>query len=272
MFAVVNASLCPLQAEPRPDCTLADEALFGMVVEVLEETTPDYWKVRTHYRYEGYAPVSCLETDPRQVEAWRAGAKRVVLHKNICDVLAEPKVQSWPLASVPLGGLLIPMEREEEGWQAVLLPDGRKGYTRSSFLDVYYEQPIELPEEALRRRLVETARLYARTHYRWGGKSPLGIDCSGLVSMAYLLNGIVIYRDAHIKPDFAIHRIEREKMGPGDLLFFPGHVAMYMGDGCYLHSTGRAGSDGYEINSLDPESPIYREDLARSITEIASYF
>ena len=33
------------------------------------------------------------------------------------------------------------------------------------------------------------------THYRWGGKTPLGIDCSGLVSMSYLLNGIAIYRE-----------------------------------------------------------------------------
>ena len=63
MKAVVNSSICPLMSEPRYDCELADEALFGMVVEVLEKTTEDYWLVRTHYRYEGYAPVACLLTD-----------------------------------------------------------------------------------------------------------------------------------------------------------------------------------------------------------------
>ena len=60
MKAVVQAPICPLMSQPRPDCELADEALFGMVVEVLEQTTSGYWKVRTHYRYEGYAPVTCL--------------------------------------------------------------------------------------------------------------------------------------------------------------------------------------------------------------------
>ena len=48
MKAVVQAPICPLMSQPRPDCELADEALFGMVVEVLEQTTSGYWKVRTH--------------------------------------------------------------------------------------------------------------------------------------------------------------------------------------------------------------------------------
>ena len=40
----------------------------------------------------------------------------------------------------------------------------------------------------------------------------------------------------------------------GDLLYFPGHIAMYIGDGKYIHSTGKAGSGGVVINSLNPVS------------------
>ena len=272
MRAIVNTPICPLMSQPRPDCELADEALFGMVVEVLERTCPDYWRVRTRYRYEGYAPVSCLLAGETNVTLWQGRLRRVILHKNTCDILAQPKVQSWPLVSLPRGALVSPVGEPEEGWQKVALPDGQEGYTRSSFLDIYYENPIDLPETALRQRLVETASLYIGTHYRWGGKSPLGIDCSGLVSMAYLLNGILIYRDADIRPGFSSREISRDRLGAGDLLFFPGHVAMYMGGEKYLHSTGRAGSDGVVINSLDPGAPDYREDLAKSITAIGSYF
>ena len=71
-------------------------------------------------------------------------------------------------------------------------------------------------------------RSYLGAQYRWGGKTPLGIDCSGIVSMAYLLNGVTIYRAAAIKSGFALHEISLEAAKPGDLLFFPGHVAMYL--------------------------------------------
>lgn len=269
-FAVVKEAVCPLRAQPRHESERVDEALCGMVVEVLEKTTGDYYRVRTHYRYEGYAPAACLCTDT--AEEWKALPKRVVLHKNTCDIQAGPKVQSWEVRTLTRGAVLAVLGEPENDWQRVRLPDGREGYTRSSFLDEYYENPIALPEEALRRRLAETARLYLGTHYRWGGKSPLGIDCSGLVSTAYLLNGIIIHRDAAMKEGFPIHPIPREALKMGDLMFFPGHVAMYLENGTYLHSTGRAGSDGVVFNSLDPVSPLYRRDLDQGMTAAGSYF
>jgi hypothetical protein len=251
-----------------------------MVVEVLEETTPDFWRVRTHYRYEGYAPVSCLVIGDQAVEEWAALPKKVVLHKNCCDVQASPKVQAWALTSLPMGAVVAvtegpetdPESRKPTGWQAVSLPDGQKGYVRSSYLDAYYDAPLDLPEAELRQRLCDTAKLYARTHYRWGGKSPAGIDCSGLVSMAYLLNGILIYRDAKLVEGFPIHPIDPKDMKPADLLFFPGHVAMYLGEQKYIHSTGKAGSDGVVINSLDPAAPDYRPDLPEKLTGAGSWF
>ena len=270
----------PLMSQPRRDCELADEALFGMVVEVLEETTPEYWRVRTHYRYEGYAPVNCLLTGDQAVQQWTALPKKVVLHKNTCDVMADPKVQSWPIVTLTMGAVVAvtaapetdPEKGEPTGWQRVSLPGGQEGYVRTSWLDTCYDSPIDLPEDRLRQRLCDTAKLFARAHYRWGGKTPLGVDCSGLVSMSYLLNGIMIWRDASIREGFPIHAIEREALKPADLMFFPGHVAMYLGDQRYIHSTGKAGSDGVVINSLNPAAPDYREDLPEKITGLGSYF
>ena len=271
MKAIVNAPICPLMSRPRPDCEKADEALYGMVVEVLEETTPDFWKVRTHYRYEGYAPVKNLLTDPARVRAWEGLAPcHTPWSKNFIDVMAEPKYRSWPLITLPRGAL-ISCGGHEDGWTTVTLADGRTGYTRSSWVAVE-EFTSGLTEDERRQRLCDTAKLYAGTHYRWGGKSPAGIDCSGLVSMSYLLNGIIIYRDAKIMEGFPIREIPREQMKPADLRLFPGHVALYLGKGMYIHSTGKAGADGVTLNSLDPTHPDYREDLAQKLTAVGTYF
>lgn len=280
MKAVVSSPICPLMTQPRSDCERADEALFGMVLEVLEQTTPGYWRVRTHYRYEGYAPTQALVLSDQSAQEWAALPKKVVLHKNFCDVLAAPKYQSWPLVTLPLGSVVAvtqPPELDPEtgkpnGWQAVSLPDGSEGYVRSAWLDAYHDAPLRLPERELRARICDTARLYWRTPYRWGGKTPLGIDCSGLTSMSYLLSGILIYRDARLMDGFPIRPIRREEIKSADLLYFPGHIALYLGEGKYIHSTGKAGSDGVCINSLTPGDPAYREDLDKSMIAAGTYF
>jgi len=129
-----------------------------------------------------------------------------------------------------------------------------------------------LGETQIRRELIRTAYSYLGTQYRWGGKSPLGIDCSGLTFMSYYLNGIIIYRDAAIKEGFAIREINIKDIGIGDLIYFPGHIAMYLGGGKYIHSTARKGSDGVVINSLIKGEEDYREDLAASIKAVGSIF
>lgn len=166
---------------------------------------------------------------------------------------------------------------EKNGYVCVRLYDGRAGYIKKSYLEPY-AAPLDekeigrLDEDSFRERLVQTAKSYLGTQYRWGGKTPLGIDCSGLTSMAYMLNGVYIYRDARLVPGFAVKEIPYECMKKGDLIYFPGHIAMYTGDGEYIHSTAREGSDGVVINSLDRRSARYREDLAQSICAVGSIF
>lgn len=270
MKAIVNTQVCHLHSRPTRESSLADEVLYGMTVELLEETAPGWYRVRTHYRYEGFAAAEDLLTEG--AEAWEQAKKIMVLHKNQCDVLSEPRVQGYPLQTIPRGGLVIPLEAAKEGWQKVKLANGRVGFVPAAIPVPQPLEPVSRDEDVLRRRLVEAALSYSGTHYRWGGKSPQGIDCSGLCSMAYMLCGILIFRDADIREGFPIRQIPLEQMKHGDLIFFPGHVAMYIGDDRYCHSTAKAGSNGFAVNSLNPAHPDYREDLHKTITKIGSYF
>ena len=174
-------------------------------------------------------------------------------------------------------------ESEREGWARVELADSRVGYMRNQFLsEKKFSQAgawldglpqAEIADEnAFRRAVAETAKTYLGVQYRWGGKTTAGIDCSGLVSASYMLNGILIYRDAKIMEGFPLKEIKKEDMKMGDLLFFPGHVAMYLGDGLYIHSTGKIGSGGVVFNSLNPDSPIYRQDLVDCMKAVGSIF
>lgn len=272
MKAIINAGICTMHAVPCHESTVEDEVFYGTVVDILETVAEGWYRIRTPYRYEGIVAEEDLILDPALVSSWESSPKLVVRNKNNCDVLAEPKVQGWHMKHLTRGGVVSPLGEANGSFRKVRLADGREGYMQASILDTYYEEPMSSDEQTMRQALVDTAQLYVGTQYRWGGKSPLGIDCSGLCSAAYLLCGVKIYRDAKIVEGFPIHEIPMENMKPGDLLFFPGHVAMYLGQGRYIHSTGKVGDDGVVYNSLDPSAPDYREDLHKKLSQVGSIF
>lgn len=270
--AIVNTSVCAMYSTPGRENTVIDEVLYGMVVEILDQPVPGWYRIRTHYRYEGIVSADDLIVEEESTAIWEALPKKVILNKNCCDVLSVPKVQGWHLMQLTRGCRVALLGEPEEGWQKIRLADGRSGYVPSGILGTLYSAPVSNDEAQLRKALVDMAMLYQGTHYRWGGKSPMGIDCSGLCSMAYMLCGILIYRDANIVDGFPIHQISLDAVKPGDLLFFPGHVAMYIGDGRYCHCTAKSGVNGFTVNSLNPDDPDYRADLREKITQVGSYF
>ena len=270
--AIVTKGIAPLMKSPRLGSERVDEVLYGMVVEVIGEEIDGCYEVNTDYSYRGFIQESNLCFGEVHINGSKGIKKKVVLN-NFVDFLYRPRYNSMINLTVPKGAIVTVIgEPDENGFIRVsLCSDGEDVYVKEAHLREYRTKPVE-NEDKFREELVFTALSYLGTQYRWGGKSPLGIDCSGLVSMAYMINGVNIYRDAKIMEGFPIKEIPYEDLKKGDLLYFPGHVAMYIGDGLYVHSTGKSGYDGVVINSLDSNDVNYRKDLAESLYAVGSIF
>lgn len=81
------------------------------------------------------------------------------------------------------------------------------------------------------------AMRYIGVPYRWGGASPSGFDCSGLVMYAYAQSGVSLPHSSYAQWGAGPH-VSRDQLQPGDLVFFDGggHVGIYLGGGSYVHA------------------------------------
>lgn len=270
MKAIVTAMIASLHAMPTSTSEIVDEVLYGMTVERIREVNEGWVYVQTAYRYEGYCQKADLLVDEVLVSKWESEAQHTI-RQSFADVLQQPRIQSSKLVTLVSGSSICVVSEEnlQEEWTAVQLVTGQRGYVRTKWLQAKMTER-SVSEQQFRENVVATALSYLGAPYRWGGKSPLGIDCSGLCSMAYLLNGVTIYRDAKIVEGFPIVKIARDQMQKGDLIYFPGHIALYMGDQLYVHSS--IGGNEVSINSLEENHPLYRHDLATTILEIGTLF
>ena len=254
-----------------------DEALYGMVAEILKDKDEKgLYEVRMQYGYETLIGESHLGiVSKAEAEAWRASVTHQVI-APFADVLPGADTAAYPpLVTLPRGAVLKvgAPDAEDPRWVRAELFGGVAGWVRREMV-----RPLRRwgdgDEAETRAKLTEDARLYLGTSYRWGGKTPCGVDCSGFTAMVYMLNGMDVYRNSRPEVGYPIALMHLEgtsddrhtpetlsRARPGDLIFWSGHVGLYLGDGKYVHANGS--SYDTRIDSLLPGDPEYREDLAR---------
>lgn len=108
------------------------------------------------------------------------------------------------------------------------------------------------------------AAKFLGTPYLWGGTTPYGFDCSGLVQAVFRRFGIILPRDSKDQRKIG-KKIDYTDIRPGDLLFFPGHVAISTGVDGIIHASLAEG--GVRRNSLIPGRKNFRKDLYDTFQE-----
>ena len=248
--ALVKVPVSDIRAQGDFRSERLSQALFGSPLEVLE-AGHDYSMIRQPDGYTGWMKTAHLEKI--SLRSWQT-YRRQLSH-----------VVKSPVVPIKIGGRWADPFRLYFGTQLVVTE--RKGLT---FFSLPGGVNLPIRRSALRDIaapgsgritggvLVRTAKRFIGVPYLWGGITPAGIDCSGLVQTVCLFHGVEVPRDSKDqgKCGFAV---ERSELCLGDLLFFKGHVAVSCGSDEIIHASQLRGL--VAVESLNPQKPAYRRDL-----------
>lgn len=318
-WAVVNLSTVYMRAQPDYESALETQELMGTVVEIVGEK--GYWReIVSPQPYKAWVTEKGLiEMSEAQIEEYKA-APKVMFAGLYGHVYTGPSLNSATVCDLVGGDLLRLHTGSGDGtegrtarkaakkgkWTKVQLPSGKTGWVQSENIVKHAGFRIiakgEGNTDSITRQ--ETEKIIAQAlkltgvPYLWGGMSSKGVDCSGLVRISHLMNGILLPRNAsqqihcgdrvqmtidkgfwNDRSDESAFRTEMlartADLKRGDLVFFgtPAmeegqkdrvtHVGIYLGNGKIIHS-----SHLVRINSLIPGEPDYYENAHRLLGAI----
>jgi gamma-D-glutamyl-L-lysine dipeptidyl-peptidase len=154
---------------------------------------------------------------------------------EVAAVRAEPRDDA-ELVTELLEGEPVRVEDRRDGWARIVTAYDYPGWVRVEDLAGRPGDPLA------------EARAFLGAPYLWGGMTERGIDCSGLVHMAYRRLGRLVPRDAD-QQEAAGEPLSEADLRPGDLITYGDgtaatHIAFWLGEGRILHSTQREDVDG----------------------------
>jgi cell wall-associated NlpC family hydrolase len=207
--------IAALRSAPAPDATLLTEALCGERMTVYETDDEGWaWGQLAADKYVGWIAASALlapQADPTH---------KVVALRTL--VFPGPSIKLPPTDALPMGAR-VAVVREQDSFAVT----ASGGYVPKSHL---------APLAAAEADFVAVAERFVGTPYLWGGKSSLGIDCSGLVQVALTACGVPCPRDSDMQEKALGKPASLAGLQSGDLIFWKGHVAIARGRNSMIHA------------------------------------
>lgn len=228
-FGICHLSVVPVRKEPSDKSEMTTQLLFGETVAISES-------------YQGWLKIRII-TD--NYEGWIDGKQILKIESDTFNEIEKSDKQlSLDLVQV------VHMSRQKviPLLMGSTLP-GLKDKVFRIVNDEYHYDGMLSDRNGSREKIIEYALMYLNAPYLWGGKTPFGIDCSGLVQMVYRLNGIPLLRDAAEQAEQGEMLSFISDALPADLLFFDNadgdiiHTGILLPDGKIIHASGKVRID-----------------------------
>lgn len=262
-FGVINLSVANFRAKTEHSAELVTQAILGTPINILKKGEDGYYLVQTP---DGY--ISWLDNDgftsmkETEFRSWQNSDKIIYLNEYGFS-FSEPDISSQHVSDLVAGNLL-KFVAEDGMFYKVNYPDGREAFVKKDEAKLFNEWNNSLNPNG--ETILKTAYRFMGIPYLWGGTSTKGMDCSGFTKTVYFLNGIILSRDAsqQVKTGELVDTKDAWKnLQAGDLVFFGRkangdrkeritHVAIYIGDGDFIHAAGKV-----RINSFNKSKTYY---------------
>jgi cell wall-associated NlpC family hydrolase len=211
----VIVGLAPVRKEPSHEAPLVTEALAGERVTIYQTDEEGWtWGQLATDGYVGWLPAAALLA-PGPAPTHKVAALRTL-------VFPGPSIKLPPVDALPLGAR-IAVAREQESFAVT---------SSGGFVPMRHLAPVANVEPDF----VAVAERFVGVPYLWGGKSSLGLDCSGLVQIALTACGIKCPRDSDMQESALGKPASLAGLQSGDLIFWKGHVAIARGRNSMIHA------------------------------------
>ena len=205
-------------------------------------------------------------------------AKKVIFTPESGHIYTEPNASSERVSDVVAGNIM-KYEGSKGKWTKVSLADGRKAYVESNKVAdfaTWAKNTRPTPES-----VISFAKLLVGVPYHWGATSVKLLDCSGFAKTVYYMNGLILARDASQqcltgqKIEIDDIATQYDRLQKGDLVFWGRkatatskeritHVGIYIGDGLFIHESGRVRYDSFNKNDKEHYSQNYVNIFVRA--------
>jgi len=248
-FAICTVAAAPVRSEPAHRSEMVNQLLFGETVEILA-AKEEWFKIRSSYDgYEGWLTYHLIsETD--EATALEPGS---YFARGLVNAITLPD----QLINAPMGSQLTGFDPETR-----LLWDEQLKY-HGSYRDI--SKPFD------KELIKELVHVWMNAPYLWGGKTLMGVDCSGFVQTVFKVLGIKLQRDAsqQAAQGKAVEQLSESR--PGDLAFFHNpagkvvHVGIIMEGGKIAHASGKVRLDHLDEKGINNVETNQRTHTFHSI-------